>query len=271
MRTPRLYLPVPLMAGAMAPLDGDAFSHAVRVLRLEPGAPLVLFDGSGGAFAAILAEIGKRDALARVTEALPGEVESPLPVVLVQGVSRGEKMDYTLRKAVELGVVAIQPVFAERGGVHLAGERLERKTQHWRRIVIGACEQCGRNRLPELGEPLPLADWLSRLASADLSGASRHSSLPLSRDVPEGWENPQGQGLRLLLDPLADRGLRGLQPPSGPVTVLIGPEGGLSPAEIARARAAGFTSVRLGPRILRTETAGVAVLAAVQALWGDWE
>jgi 16S rRNA (uracil1498-N3)-methyltransferase len=259
------------MAGAMAPLDDDAFSHAVRVLRLKPGAPLVLFNGSGGAFAATLAEIGKRDAWARVTEALPGEVESSLPVALVQGISRGEKMDYTLRKAVELGVVAIQPVFAERGEVHLAAERLERKTRHWRRIVIGACEQCGRNRLPEVREPLPLADWLARLAATDLSGASRHSPPTLLRDAPEGREDPRGRGLRLLLDPLAKQGLRGLKPPAGPVTVLVGPEGGLSPVEIARAGAAGFAGVRLGPRILRTETAGVAVLAAIQALWGDWE
>ncbi len=244
MRIPRLYLPVPLTVGATVALNDNAFNHAVRALRLKPGAALILFDGAGGACAATLADVGKRDAWARVAEALPGEVESPLWVVLAQGVSRGEKMDYTLQKAVELGVAVIQPLFAERGGIGLTGERLARKTQHWRGIVIGACEQCGRNRLPELREPLPLAEWL------------RQSVEP---------------GLRLLLDPLAERGLRGLEPPTGVVTLLIGPEGGLSSAETAQARQAGFTGVRLGPRVLRTETAGVAALAAVQALWGDWD
>ncbi|MFZ1643539.1 MAG: 16S rRNA (uracil(1498)-N(3))-methyltransferase [Candidatus Contendobacter sp.] len=244
MRIPRLYLPVPLTVGTTVALNDNAFNHAVRVLRLKPGAALILFDGAGGACAATLADVGKRDAWARVAEALPGEVESPLWVVLAQGVSRGEKMDYTLQKAVELGVAVIQPLFAERGGIGLTGERLARKTQHWHGIVIGACEQCGRNRLPQLREPLPLAEWL------------RQSVEP---------------GLRLLLDPLAEQGLRGLEPPTGVVTLLIGPEGGLSSAETAQARQAGFTGVRLGPRVLRTETAGVAALAAVQALWGDWD
>ncbi len=245
MRVPRFYLPTPLAIDATTPLGDTAFKHAVRVLRLKPGAALILFDGEGGVFAATLAEVGKRDAWARVTEALSGDVESPLRVTLAQGISRGERMDYTLQKAVELGVVAIQPLFAEHGGVALVGERLARKIQHWRGIVVGACEQCGRNRLPELREPMALADWLT--------GLRRES------------------GLRLLLDPLAERGLRGLEPPSGEMTLLIGPEAGLSPAEIAGALQAGFTGVRLGPRILRTETAGVAALAAAQALWGDWD
>lgn len=244
MRIPRLHLPVPLTVGATVPLDDNALNHAVRVLRLKPGAALILFNGAGGAVAATLAEVGKRAAWARVTAALPDEVESPLRVALAQGVSRGEKMDYTLQKAVELGVAVIQPLFAERGGVDLAGERLARKIRHWRGIIVGACEQCGRNRLPELRQPLTLAEWLEQPAEPDL---------------------------RLLLDPLAERGLRGLEPPAATVTLLIGPEGGLSPMEIAQARKAGFAGVRLGPRVLRTETAGVAALAAVQALWGDWD
>lgn len=243
MRVPRLYLPKPLTVGATVALDDNAFSHVVKVLRLKPGAALILFDGEGGAFAATLADVGRRDAWARVNEAVPGEMESPLRVTLAQGISRGDKMDYTLQKAVELGVAAIQPLFAARGGVDLSGERLTRKIQHWHGIVVGACEQCGRNRLPELREPLPLMEWLRQ---------------------------PVEPGLPLLLDPLAERGLRGLEPPAGAVTLLIGSEGGLSPAEITQARAAGFVGVRLGPRVLRTETAGVAALAAVQALWGDW-
>ena len=244
MRIPRFYLPAPLAVGATVALDDKAFNHAVRVLRLKPGAVLTLFNGAGGAFAATLTDVNKRSAQARVTEALPGDVESPLRVTLAQGVSRGDKMDYTLQKAVELGVTAIQPLLTERGGVDLSGDRLTRKVQHWRGILIGACEQCGRNRLPELREPLPLAAWLNQ------------------------WVEP---GWRLLLDPLAECGLRGLEQPAGAITLLIGSEGGLSPAEIAQARRAGFTGIRLGPRILRTETAGVAALAAVQALWGDWD
>ncbi len=244
MRIPRFYLPAPLTVGATVTLDDKAFNHAVRVLRLKPGAALALFNGAGGAFAATLTDVNKRSAQARVTEALPGDVESPLRVLLAQGVSRGDKMDYTVQKAVELGVAAIQPLLTERGGVDLSGDRLTRKVQHWRGILIGACEQCGRNHLPELREPLPLAAWLNQ-------------------PVEPGW--------CLLLDPQAERGLRGLERPEGAVTLLIGSEGGLSSAEIAQARAAGFVGVRLGPRILRTETAGVAVLAAVQALWGDWD
>ena len=243
MRVPRLYLPIPLATGITVPLDDHAFNHAVRVLRLGVNAPVTLFNGQCGAFAATLTKVGKRQAQAQVMEAVPGEVESSLPVTLAQGVSRGEKMDYTLQKAVELGVAIIQPLFTERSGVDLTGERLARKVQHWQGIVIGACEQCGRNRLPELREPLTLIDGLTRLTKEP--------------------------GLGLLLDPLAESGLRGLTPPAGPITLLIGSEGGLSPEELARAREAGFIGIRLGPRLLRTETAGVAALAAIQALWGD--
>jgi 16S rRNA (uracil1498-N3)-methyltransferase len=243
MRIPRIYLPLSLTVGATVQLDDNAFGHAVRVLRLKPGAALVLFDGRGRAFTASLRDIGKRDAWAEVVAALPEAAESPLQLILAQAVSRGDKMDYTVQKAVELGVDAIQPLFSERGGVDLSGERLLRKVQHWQGIIIGACEQCGQNRLPTLAQPLPLATWLGQ-------------------DLASGW--------RLLLDPLATQGLRALKPPTGAVTLLIGPEGGLNPAEIDQARAAGFTGIRLGPRILRTETAALAALAAVQTLWGDW-
>jgi 16S rRNA (uracil1498-N3)-methyltransferase len=254
MRIPRLYFPTPLASGMTVPLGDKAFNHTVRVLRLGPNAPLVLFDGKGGAFTATLTEVGKREARARVMEALPSEVESPLQVTLAQGVSRGEKMDYTIQKAVELGVAAIQPLFTERGGVHLDGERLTRKVQHWQGIVIGACEQCGRNRLPELQEPLKLMDWLQFVDSLS----------PRGRGLGWGGETP-----RLLLDPRAETGLSGLKLSSSAITLLIGSEGGLSPVELARAREVGFVGIRLGPRILRTETAGVAALAAIQALWGD--
>ncbi len=259
MRVPRLYLPAPLVTGATVPLNERAFNHAVRVLRLKPGAPLVLFDGEGQAFAATLGEIGKREAWARVSEALPDEAEPPLRIVLAQGISRGEKMDHTVQKAVELGVAVIQPLFVERGGVGLSGERLARKVQHWRGIVSGACEQCGRNRLPELREPLSLSEWLAQ--PTDFFP-------PCEEEV---GRRGKARELRLLLDPLATQALRGREPPTAAVTLLIGSEGGLSPAEITQAQAVGFTGVRLGPRVLRTETAGVAALAALQALWGDWD
>lgn len=242
MRIPRIYLPLPLTAGATVQLDDNAFGHAVRVLRLQPGAGLVLFDGCGRAFTATLTTVGKREAWAEISEALRDENEPPLRIVLAQGISRGDKMDYTVQKAVELGVNAIQPLFTERGGVDLTGERLLRKVQHWRSIIVGACEQCGQNRLPELHQPLPLMAWLEQPAA----------------------------GLRLVLEPTARCGLREISAPMDQISLLIGPEGGLSVAEIAKALATGFVGVRLGQRILRTETAGVAVLAAVQALWGDW-
>ncbi len=244
MRVPRFYLPILLATGATVPLDDPVFNHVVRVLRLGVNAPLILFNGQGSAFAATLVEVSKRSASAQVLEAVPSATESPLRITLAQGISRGEKMDYTLQKAVELGVAAIQPLFTERSGVQLTGDRLARKVQHWQGIVIGACEQCGRNRLPELREPVALMDGLT----------------PLTAEP----------GLGLLLDPLAEQGLRDLTPPSGPMTLLIGSEGGLSPGELVRARTVGFIGVRLGPRVLRTETAGLAALAAIQALWGDF-
>lgn len=242
MRIPRIYLPQALTVGATVALDAAAFNHAVRVLRLQSGAALILFNGAGHACAALLEAVGKREARARIVEALPSAVEPPLHIVLAQGIARGEKMDYLLQKAVELGVAAMQPLLTERGGVDLSDERQSRKMQHWRGILIGACEQCGRNRLPELREPLALTDWLA---------------------------HPADTGLRLLLDPAATTSLRDLKP-SDAVTVLIGPEGGLNPDEIALARAVGFVGIRLGPRVLRTETAGLAALAAIQTLWGDW-
>lgn len=243
MRVPRIFWPEPLVVGASVALAGGAAHHVTRVLRLKPGAALVLFNGQGGAFAAELTASDKRAAWVQVTAALPAEVESPLRTTLVQVISRGDRMDYTLQKAVELGVSAIQPLVTERGGRELDAERLTRKFQHWRGVVISAAEQCGRNRLPAIHPPLGLADWL-RL--------------------------PPEPGLRLLLDPTAGQGLRDLPPPQAGVTVLIGAEGGLEPGEITQAHAAGFMGVRLGPRILRTETAGLAVLAALQTLWGDW-
>lgn len=242
MKPPRLYLPTPLAAGALVALDANAFNHAVRVLRLRVGDALTLFDGHGGEYAAELAAVERRAATARVLAAHAREAESPLRVVLAQGVSKGERMDYTLQKAVELGVAAVQPLLAERSVVQLDGERLARRVEHWQGVLVAACEQSGRNRVPPLAAPVRLGDWLA-------AGG--------------------GEGLRLLLDPQAGTGLRALPAPGGAVTLLIGPEGGLGDGEIAAATAAGWRGVHLGPRVMRTETAGVAALAALQVLWGD--
>lgn len=242
MRVPRLHLPVSLTVGATISLNEAAFNHAVRVLRLKPGAPLVLFNGAGGEFHAVLEGAKRREATVRIKDFVPRESESPLEVMLVQGVSKGERMDYTLQKAVELGITAILPLLTARSVANLQGERLERRLQHWRGVLIGACEQSGRNRLPLLLRPVGLQSWLQEY---------------------------HHQGLSLMLDPLAERGLASLAPSIGPITLLVGPEGGLTPKEIALAERARFTGIRLGPRIMRTETAAIVALAALQVLWGD--
>lgn len=242
MRVPRIYLPTALTVGAPVPLNEAAFNHAIRVLRLKPGDPLIVFNGEGGEYRAILKNVTRREAAARVDEFVPREAESPMEITLAQGISKGERMDYTLQKAVELGVSVIMPLFTERSVVNLSRERLDKRLQHWRGVVIGACEQSGRNRLPSVLAPLELRTWLQ-------------GKLEL--------------GLRLVLDPMAEQGLTSLAPPGRTITLLIGPEGGLSPEEIALTEMTGFSRIRLGPRVMRTETAGIAALAAVQVLWGD--
>jgi len=240
MKHPRLYVPLDLAAGRELELPAEAANH-VRVLRLPAGNPLTLFNGQGGEFLAELLAVDKRQARVRLIDHLPREAESQLRLTLVQGISKGDRMDYTIQKAVELGVQRIVPVFTERSVVQLDGERLAKREEHWRGVVASACEQCGRNRLPLL---LP--------------------AVPLARAWPHVAE-----GLGLVLDPGAETGLRDLNLGGVELSLLVGPEGGLSDAEVAAAKTHGFHGVRLGPRILRTETAGVAALAALQALAGD--
>lgn len=242
MRIPRIHVAGPLCAGSPVRLDDNASNHVVRVLRLTPGATLLLFDGHGGQWRARLTDIDKRGASALVEAYDDIERESPLAVVLAQGIARGERMDFALQKAVELGVQAIRPVFTARSNVQLDGERLDKRLGHWRGVISAACEQCGRNRLPALAAPVRIEALLAEAA---------------------------GDGLRLMLDPLAVHGLRRIAAPAGPVTLLVGPEGGLTDAERTAAAAAGWQGVHLGPRVLRTETAGIAALAAMAALWGD--
>ena len=244
MRIPRLYHPEDLAVGLQIQLSAIAFQHAVRVLRLRQGAPVILFNGQGGEYQASLCEIGKRSAQARIEAFVEREAEALLPVTLGQCISKSEHMDFAVQKATELGVAAIQPLFSERSTSSLQGERLQKKWSHWRGIIVNACEQCGRNRLPLLHAPLELESWLQETTPT---------------------------ALRLVLAPAARHSLRQLPAPStsGGVSLLIGPEGGLSEQEIKLAQANGFTAIGLGPRILRTETAALTALTAVLTLWGD--
>lgn len=231
--------------GSEVRLPADAAHHAVRVLRLAVGEPVVLFDGLGGEFEARITRIDRGDVSVKTGAHLDVERESPLHIRLVQGLSSGDRMDIALQKAVELGVAAIQPVATERSVVKLKDERAQRRVEHWQNLVISACEQCGRNRLPEVSPLMSLPDWLAQL------------------DMPA----PDGEA-RLLLSPAANVTLKALSP-APRMTLLIGPEGGLSPGETQLAQSRGFKPVQLGPRILRTETAALAALSAIQALWGD--
>lgn len=243
MAVPRFYCPGQLVSGEQVVLPDQAAHHAARVLRLRVGEPAILFTGAGGEYEARIAHIGKHDVVMEVLAWRDAERESPLQLTLAQAVSAGEKMDFTLQKAVELGIGRIEPLLSERSVVRLSGERAEKRVAHWQGVVASACEQCGRNRVPGVSPLRALDDWL---------GAR------------------PGGAFGLMLSPTADRALRDLPRPAGPVTLLVGPEGGFSDGEIRAAERSGFTPVRLGPRVLRTETAALAALAAMQALWGDF-
>lgn len=242
MRIPRIHHPAPLATGTRVDLGDTAANHLTRVLRMPVGAHVILFNGEGGEYQAIIAAIDKRGVSIEVGAFHDVEREPPLALWLAQGISRGERMDYTIQKGVELGVSRIIPLFTERCTVRLAGDRLEKRLQHWRGVAVAACEQCGRNRIPEIAAALSLDDWLR---------------------VP-------GEGLRLVLDPEAAQSLAQLPAPQGPVILLIGPEGGLSDQELRLAAQSKYWGLRLGPRVLRTETAAVAALSALLARWGDF-
>jgi 16S rRNA (uracil1498-N3)-methyltransferase len=242
-RVPRFHTEEALRAGAAVLLPEDAAHHAVHVLRLRAGEDVTLFDGRGGEYAARIAAIERLRVSVDVLAHHARERESPLAVTLVQGVSSSEKMDFTVQKATELGVAALQPVIAARSTGRLAGERAAQKRTHWQRVAIAACEQCGRNRLPQVLPPLPLAEYCRTAGSAG----------------------------GLLLSPDAQLGLRDAAARlKGAVALAAGPEAGFSADEEAMLAQAGFVPVRLGPRVLRTETAALAALAALNALAGDF-
>jgi 16S rRNA (uracil1498-N3)-methyltransferase len=242
MNLPRFYCREALSPGAHIDLPEPVARHAVRVLRLPPGAAIVLFDGRGGEYEARIERIERERVVVALGAWHDVERESPLAVTLIQAVQAGEKMDFTVQKAVELGVAQIVPVDSRRSVTRLAGERAARRVAHWQGVAAAACEQCGRNQVPLVASLEKLENWLAR---------------------------PAPGGLRLILAPDAPQALVDL-PPARDVQLLIGAEGGLDPQEIIAAEQAGFTAVRMGPRVLRTETAGLAALAALQALWGDF-
>ena len=243
MRIPRIYTEQTLRPGLVVLLPEQAGEHVARVLRLEHGHPLILFNGDGREYNATLAALVKRAVGAKITAVREADREAPLQLTLAQGIARGEKMDWILQKATELGVARIVPLVTERTEVKLDEDRAERRRAHWMSVIAGACEQCGRNRLPALEPPQRLDRWLGSLGAAP--------------------------ALRLALLPEGDASLRQLPQMENGATLAIGPEGGFSEHDIALLGQGGFRGLRLGPRILRTETAGVAALAALQALYGD--
>jgi 16S rRNA (uracil1498-N3)-methyltransferase len=243
MHIPRLYIPQSLVTGETLVLDDLAAHHVKQVLRLGPGAALRVFDGAGSEHNATLLDVHRARGSVVIGAVYTSHTESSLNIILAQGIPRGDRMDFILQKAVELGVSTIQPLWMERSQARTKGERLEKRMRHWQKVMINACEQCGRSTLPGLGRPADCTSWL---------GAG------------------QAGETRILLEPQADNTLTSLGPPRQPVVLLVGPEGGVSDAERACASSAGFIPIALGPRILRTETASLAVLAGLQLLWGDF-
>jgi 16S rRNA (uracil1498-N3)-methyltransferase len=243
MTAPRFYCPVPLAPGAHVDLPPEPAHHATKVLRLDEGDAVSLFDGRGGEWSGRLHRVGKV-----MTVALESfddtDRESPIQITLVQGLPAADKMDWIVQKSVELGVSRIAPVACRRSVIRLSGERMERRVAHWQAVAIAACEQCRRNRVPEVAPLVDLPQFLGGVAGDN--------------------------GMRLILAPGTSQRLAEVPKPTRLVTLLIGPEGGFEDVELAAAASAGFQPVSLGPRVLRTETAGLAALAAMMALWGDF-
>lgn len=242
MRIPRIYHPTPLSGLSHCILSDDAANHVGRVLRMNEGAELILFDGSNYIFNAKIQNISKKQIEVSIYSAELDDRESPLSIHLGQVISRGDRMEFTIQKSVELGVSTITPLWSERCGVKLDAERQDKKIQQWQKIAIAACEQCGRNVVPEIRPIMKLSDWCKE----------------------------QDGMLKLNLHPRAKYTLKSLPNiPKEGVRLLIGSEGGLSGEEIAMTETEGFTEVLLGKRVLRTETASLATITALQALYGD--
>jgi 16S rRNA (uracil1498-N3)-methyltransferase len=239
----RLYCPISLAHRAQATLPSGAAHHAIRVLRLKRGDEVRLFNGEGGEYEASIHRVEKDFVTVDIGRHHDFERESTLQVCLAQAITTGDKMDYTLQKAVELGVTGIQPLQTNRAVVRLNQERAEKRLQHWQNVVVAACEQCGRNTVPQVNPIMPFEEWVASTDPATM---------------------------RLMLSPAAEQSLRDCAVPNSEVNLVVGPEGGLNREEVAFAQLKGFTSVRMGSRVLRTETAPLAALAAMQVLWGDF-
>lgn len=241
MRISRIFHPDLLSVDEHITLTDDAANHLANVLRVKVGQALVLFNGDGAEYSAHVADISKRKVIVCIDSKLSLSVESPLIIHLGQGISRGDRMEWVIQKAVELGVREISPLITERCGVKLSSERWLKKHEQWQKLVIAACEQCGRNLLPVLNPPVEFQQWISQST----------------------------EQLRLTLHPRAESSLRHIRIPNKGVRLLIGPEGGFSEQEIYQTEETGFYTTQLGPRVLRTETAAVAAIAALQAIHGD--
>lgn len=241
MRIPRIYLPAQYSRGQSIELTEHAFQHAIKVLRLKQNARLILFNGGGEEYLAVVESIDKRNATVIIQQQLESTKESDLVIQLGLGISKGDRMDFAIQKAVELGVAEITPLFTEHCVVHLDEKRMQKKINHWQGVIISACEQSGRSVLTKLNTPVTLSQWSQ--SSHDFS---------------------------VIFDPVATNTLKDISPEGNRVNLIIGPEGGLSSNEIAELKKKEkFYAVKFGPRILRTETAAVSAITAAQLLWGD--
>ncbi|MTI14983.1 16S rRNA (uracil(1498)-N(3))-methyltransferase [Sansalvadorimonas verongulae] len=241
MRNPRIYAPVTFEAYQPVDLPESAANHVGRVLRMKSSDPLILFNGEGGCWQARVNEVTKKQVQVVPLEYIPGNKESPLHISLGQTLSRGERMDYAIQKAVECGVTEITPLFTEHCEVKLKNDRQDKRMRHWQQVIISACEQCGRNIPPAIHAPMPVNEWL-KTRTTQLNFVLHHRT----EKALSGYEKPES------------------------VSLLIGPEGGLTADEIAQAEQKQFHPLALGPRVLRTETAPISAISLMQFLWGDW-
>ncbi|MFO7580461.1 16S rRNA (uracil(1498)-N(3))-methyltransferase [Nitrosomonas halophila] len=251
--TARFFHPQPMQPGELVMLRSDTSHHATQVLRLQQGDPVILFNGEGGEFSGHLAQIRKTACLVQIDRFSDVTRESHLLIELAQAICTNEKMDWIIQKAVEQGVTRIQPLTTRRSVVRLSGERADKRQRHWQRVIISACEQCGRNSVPELLPLLSLSQWFEQKFAQQT----------------ETGERPRHH---LMLSPAANHRLADLPPPQPHecLALLVGPEGGFTSEEMDAAHTIGFEPIRLGKRILRTESAALVAIAAAQTLWGDY-
>ncbi|WP_062265532.1 16S rRNA (uracil(1498)-N(3))-methyltransferase [Endozoicomonas arenosclerae] len=240
MRNPRIYTDQPLAEGQVVELTDSAANHVGKVLRMKPEEPLILFNGHGSSWQGSIQSVSKKSVTVTLSALIEKTTESPLKVHLGQSLSRGERMDYAIQKATEMGVIEITPLFSERCEVKLNAERQEKRLRHWQQIAISACEQCGLNRIPVIHPPENVADWM-QMQETDLKFVLHHRT----EKKLEGFDRPES------------------------VSLLIGPEGGLTQEEIVAAETSGFNALALGPRVLRTETAPITAVSIMHYLWGD--